>query len=114
MRSSVGEYSAEELPNGSRYRENPAMHAISAVGGPPVTKINTDRTKAAARIRDIVAVKYPMSRAKFDVLDHDVLMKRLQDQVARGQDSGCGLQPAWSDAQRIRRIPGIWMRSMTG
>jgi lysophospholipase L1-like esterase len=78
--SSIGEYSAEELQKGVDIAENPATPQYQQSA--EVTRINTDRTKTAARIRDIVAVKYPMSRAKFDVLDHDALLKRLQDQVA--------------------------------
>jgi lysophospholipase L1-like esterase len=76
----IGEYSAEELQKGVDIAENPATPQYQQSAA--VTRLNTDRTKTAARIRDIVAVKYPMSRAKFDVLDHDALLKRLQDQVA--------------------------------
>jgi lysophospholipase L1-like esterase len=76
----VGDYSAEELGKGVDIAENPATPQYQQSAA--VTKINTDRTKTAAKIRDIVAVKYPMSRAKFDVLDHDLLLKRLQEQVA--------------------------------
>ena len=78
--STIGEYSAEELKKGVDIAENPATPQYQQSAA--VTTINTDRTKTAARIRDIVAVKYPMSRAKVDVLDHEVLLKRLQDQVA--------------------------------
>lgn len=78
--SSIGDYSAEELQKGVDLAENPATPQYQQSAA--VTRINTDRTKTAARIRDIVAVKYPMSRAKFDVLDHELLLKRLQDQVA--------------------------------
>jgi lysophospholipase L1-like esterase len=78
--SSIGEYSAEELKKGVDIAENPATPQYQQSAA--VTALNTDRTKTAAKIRDIVAVKYPMSRAKIDVLDHDVLLKRLQAQVA--------------------------------
>jgi lysophospholipase L1-like esterase len=76
----VGEYSAEELQKGIDIAENPAtpQHQQSEA----VTRLNTDRTKTAAHIRDVVAAKYAMSRAKFDVLDHDALLSRLQAQVA--------------------------------
>jgi hypothetical protein len=78
--SSIGDYSSEELQKGVDIAENPATPQYQQ--SEAVTKLNTDRTRTAARIRDIVAVKYTMSRARFDVLDHDALLKRLQDQVA--------------------------------
>ncbi len=78
--TSIGEYSAEELQRGVDIAENPTTPQYQQSAS--VTAINTDRTKTAARIRDIVAVKYAMSRARIDVLDHEVLLKRLQDQVA--------------------------------
>jgi lysophospholipase L1-like esterase len=76
----IGEYSADELNRGVDIAENPATPQYQQ--SEAVTRINTDRTKTAAKIRDVVAVKYPMSRAKFDVLDHDALLTRLQAQVA--------------------------------
>jgi lysophospholipase L1-like esterase len=78
--SSIGEYSAEELKKGVDIAENPATPQYQQSAA--VTKINTDRTKTAATLRDIAATKYGMSRGKFDVLDHAALLKRLQDQVA--------------------------------
>ncbi|HEY3839998.1 MAG TPA: SGNH/GDSL hydrolase family protein [Bryobacteraceae bacterium] len=81
--SVIGSYSAEELAKGVDIAENPATPQYQQ--SEAVTKLNTDRTKTAARIRDIVAVKYPMSRAKFDVLNRDELLKRLQDQVANAK-----------------------------
>jgi lysophospholipase L1-like esterase len=78
--ASIGDYSAEELLRGVDIAENPATPQYQQSA--EVTKINTDRTKKAAQIRDVVATKYGMSRGKFDVLDHDLLLKRLQDQVA--------------------------------
>ena len=73
------------MSKGVDIAENPATPQYQQSA--EVTKINTDRTKTAARMRDVVAVKYPMSRAKFDVLDHDALLKRLQDQVAGAKTS---------------------------
>jgi lysophospholipase L1-like esterase len=78
--ASIGDYSAAELQKGVDIAENPATPQFQQSA--EVTKINTDRTKKAAQIRDVVSTKYAMSRAKFDVLDHDLLLKRLQDQVA--------------------------------
>ncbi len=77
--TSVGEYSAEELQRGVDIAENPATPQYQQSAA--VTAINTDRTKTAARMRDIVSAKYAMSRGKFDVLDHDALLKRVQAQV---------------------------------
>ncbi len=78
--ASIGDYSAEELQRGVDIAENPATPQYQQSAA--VTKINTDRTKTAAKMRDVVSTKYAMSRAKFDVLNHDLLLKRLQDQVA--------------------------------
>ena len=78
--SSIGEYSAEELTKGVDIAENPATPQYQQ--SEAVTKINTDRTRVGAKIRDEVAVKYPLSRANDDDFDHDVLLKRLQAQVA--------------------------------
>jgi lysophospholipase L1-like esterase len=78
--AAIGEYAADELKKGVNLAENPATPQYKQSA--EVTRINTDRNKVAAALRDLAGQKYGLSRAKVDVLDHEALLKHVQEQVA--------------------------------
>jgi hypothetical protein len=75
----VGEYTAAELKAGVNLAENsktPQYRQSAAA-----TRINSERTQVQKQMRDIVAQKYGMSRAKIDVSDNETLLQRVKAQI---------------------------------
>ena len=81
----AGKYSNKDLDKGVNLAENTEAPQYQQAAG--VTKINTDRTKLAQKMRDIVSQKYALSRAKFDVLDRDALIQRLRSQITAAKSA---------------------------
>ncbi len=71
--AAVGEYTSDELKKGVNLAGNEATPQYKQSA--EATRINSDRVKAAQKIRGVVAQKYGMSRAKVDVMDGDALLK---------------------------------------
>ena len=112
--ASIGEYSAEELQAGVDIAENPATPQYQQSAA--VTAINTDRTKLAAKMRDIVSTKYAMSRGKFDVLDRDALLKRLQTQVTASKTHDAAynrLEAALKDTEEPGKLDAQYEEMIT-
>ena len=87
----IGEFTDGELKAGVNIAGNAAAPQYKQSA--EATRINTERTRAAARLRDLAAQKYGMSRAGVDVNDAGVLLaevRRRMGAAANKQDGAYG------------------------
>jgi hypothetical protein len=89
----VGEYSSDELKAGVNLAENDKTPQYEQSA--EATKISAERTKAGASLRDIVAQKYGMSKAKVDVGDDQDVGRRIREQMKQAKDEGKPVNKAW-------------------
>jgi lysophospholipase L1-like esterase len=104
----AGEFSAEQLKAGINLAEDaktPQYRQSAAAG-----KISAERTAIGARIRDVVAQKYTLSKAKVDVFDNADVEKRMRDQIAAAKAAGKPVNRAWEAVLQDIAEPGIMMR----
>ncbi|HKB89223.1 MAG TPA: hypothetical protein VKC60_01770, partial [Opitutaceae bacterium] len=101
----VGEYAAADLAKGINLAENPKTPEYAQ--GAQATKINTERTRLAARWRDIVAQVYSMSRAKIDVLDPTSLAKAIEEKEEQATKAGKPLDARLQAIKQELAGPGM-------
>jgi lysophospholipase L1-like esterase len=100
----VGEFSAAQLSAGINLADNsktPQYRQSAAA-----TEISADRTKVGAGIRDIVAQKYTLSKAKVDVSDNADVERRMRDQIAAAKEAGKPVNKAWTAVLDDLAAPG--------
>jgi lysophospholipase L1-like esterase len=104
----AGQFSDAQLKSGvnlavnaktPQYRQSAAASEISA-----------DRTKLGGQIRDIVAQKYSLSKAKVDVSDNADVEKRIRDQIAAAKEAGKPVNKSWNAVIQDIAEPGKLMR----
>lgn len=104
----VGGYSSAELAKGIHLEENaktPQYRQSAAA-----TKISAERTKVGATIRDVVAQKYGLSKAKVDVSDSADVEKRMRDQIAAAKAAEKPVNRAWNLVLDDLAAPGKMMQ----
>jgi len=100
----VGDFTTAQLSAGINLADNsktPQYRQSAAA-----TKISADRTKVGATIRDIVAQKYGLSKAKVDVSDNADVEKRMRDQIAAARDAGKPVNRVWDLVLQDLAEPG--------
>ncbi len=80
----IGDFTAAQLTAGVNLADNPRTPQYQQSSA--ATKISADRTKVGVALRDIVAQKYNLSKAKVDVSDNADVEKRMRDQIAAATD----------------------------
>ncbi len=79
----VGEFDAAELKRGVNLAEN--ANTPQYKQSEQVTKIMAERNVVGKKIRDNVSLKYGLSKAKVDVLDHDTLLSTLRTRLGAAE-----------------------------
>jgi lysophospholipase L1-like esterase len=79
----VGEFDAAQLKRGVNLAEN--VNTPQYKQSEQATKIMAERTLVGKKIRDIVTLKYGLSKAKVDVLDRDTLLATLRTRLAAAE-----------------------------
>jgi lysophospholipase L1-like esterase len=104
----AGDFSSDQLKAGVNLAEDPKtpQYRQSAAA----TQISAERTAVGARLRDIAAQKYGLSKAKIDVSDTVDVAKRMRDQIAAATEAGKPVNKAWNSVLEDLAEPGKLMR----
>jgi lysophospholipase L1-like esterase len=104
----AGQFTAAQLRAGINLSDN--AHTPQYQQSAAADKISAERTSLGARIRDMVAQKYTLSRAKFDVFDSSALEKRMHEQIDAATAASKPVNRAWTAILDDIASPGKLMQ----